>query len=69
MSLTESTILAHVGLNIPANTIEVRWDSIIQRDGETISRVHHRKAYSQEQKAEFLAEVEGGQAYADAMSW
>jgi hypothetical protein len=69
MSLTETTILAHVGLNLPANTIEVRWDNIIQRDGETISRVPHRKAYSQDQAADFATEVEGAVAYMQAMGW
>ncbi len=69
MALTEAKVLAHVGLNIPANSIEVRWDNIIWRDEEMISRVPHRKAYMVEQKDEFLAEVEGGQAYADAMGW
>ncbi len=69
MALTESKVLAHVGLNIPANTIEVRWDNIIWRDEEVISRVPHRKAYSADQKAEFLAEVEGGAAYVQAMGW
>ena len=69
MALTESTILAHVGLNQTANSIEVRWDNIIDRDGETISRVPHRKAYSVEQKADFLAEVEGADKYVAAMGW
>jgi hypothetical protein len=69
MALAESTVLASVNLNITSNAIEVRWDNLIQRDGEIISRVPHRKAYNQDQKSEFLAEVEGGQAYADAMDW
>ena len=69
MALTESTILAHVGLNIPANTIEVRWDNVIQRDGKTISRVPHRKAYTADQKADFLNEVENGQQFVTAMGW
>ena len=69
MALTETTILAHVGLNLNANSIEVRWDNIIQRDGETISRVPHRKAYTADQKADFLAEVEGAESYVQALGW
>lgn len=69
MALTESTVLAQVNLNLTANAIEVRWDNIIERDGNQISRVPHRKAYSADQKSEFLAEVEGGQQYVDAIGW
>ena len=69
MALTESKILAAVSLNIAANTIEVRWDNIITRDDEQISRVPHRCAYGFDQKDAFLAEVEGAQSYAAAMGW
>ena len=69
MALTESKILAHVGLNVAANAIEVRWDNIIKRDEEVISRVPHRKAYTADQRAEFEAEVEGAAAYIAAIGW
>jgi hypothetical protein len=69
MSLSESTILASVNINVSANTIEVRWDNIIQRGDEVISRVPHRKAYTPDQKEDFLAEVEGAEAYITAAGW
>ena len=69
MALTESKVLAAINLNLTAGTIEVRWDNLIERDGEIISRVPHRKAYSASQKAEFEAEVEGAASYVQAMGW
>lgn len=67
--LTESRILAEVTLLTQANAINVRWDNIIKRGGEIISRVPHRKAYGSDQKAEFLVEVEGAEGYVTAMGW
>ena len=69
MALTESKVLAHVGINLAANSADVRWDNLIERDGEVISRVPHRKAYSVEQKSDFLAEVEGAENYLGALGW
>ncbi len=69
MALTESKILAEVSLLPAQNAINVRWDNIIKRDDEVISRQPHRKAYTVEQKDEFLAEVEDGQQYATAIGW
>jgi hypothetical protein len=69
MALTEQKILASVDIQPKTSTVQVRWDNLVLRDGEIISRVPHRKAYMQEQKAEFLVEVEGAAAYVTAMGW
>ena len=69
MALTESKVQASITLNQTANAVEVRWDNIIKRDDEIISRVPHRKAYSQDQKEELLAEVEGAQIIVQSMGW
>lgn len=65
----EKTILANVELLVAANCIQVKWLNQILKDGVVISEVPHRKAYMQDQKAEFIAEVEGAQKYIDAMGW
>ncbi len=69
MALTESKVLSQVTVLPEANAVQVRWDNLIERDGEVISRVPHRKAYSQDQKQEFLAEVEGAENYLGALGW
>lgn len=69
MALTEQKVLAEINCLQQANAIQVRWDNQILRDGEVISSVPHRKAYSVDQKTEFLAEVEGAEAYVTAMGW
>ena len=69
MALTEQRTLAEVTLVIASNTIHVRWDDNILRDGEVILRVPHRKAYSKEQKQEFLDEVENAGVYVPIVGW
>jgi hypothetical protein len=67
--LTEEKILAAVEILPSTNAINVRWDNVVKRDDEVISRIPHRKAYGAEQKDEFLAEVEGAQKFVDAIGW
>lgn len=70
MALTEQRVLKQVTMLPQSNTINVQWANQIIRDGsEVISETYERKAYGQDQKADFIAEVEGGQAYSDAMGW
>lgn len=69
MSLTESTVLAEVNLLPQSNTINVRWDVVIKRGDEEISRIPHRKAYSENQRSEFVDEVEGADKYLTTMGW
>jgi len=69
MALTEEKVLASVEVCIEASTINVKWLNRIKRDGEVISEVPHRCAYSQSQKEQFVAEVEGGSAYVAAVGW
>jgi len=58
MALTEEKILANVEVHTDASTIQVKWVNQILRDGEVISRVPHRCAYSQDQKDQFTADIE-----------
>ena len=69
MALTESKVLAQVTVLPESNSVNVRWDTVVMRDEEVISRQPHRKAYAADQKAEFLAEVEGAEAYIAALGW
>jgi hypothetical protein len=69
MALTEEKVLSEVTLLPQANAINVRWYNIIKRDGQVISKTPHRKAYSSDQKSEFLAEVEGAAAFVTAIGW
>lgn len=70
MALTEQRILNQVTLLPQSNSINVQWSNQVIRDGyEVISETYERKAYGQDQKAQFIAEVEGGIAYATAMGW
>jgi len=69
MALTEQRILRAVTVRTDINAIEVEWRDEIARDGEVISSVPHRKAYTADQAAEFMAEVEGAAAYAAAAGW
>lgn len=70
MALTEQRILKQVTMLPQSNTINIQWANQVIRDGsELVSETYERKAYSQDQKADFIAEVSGGQAYADAMGW
>ena len=69
MSLTESKILAEVALLPQLNSINVRWDNIIMRDEEVVSRIPHRCTYGQEQKAQFMFDVEDSDKYIEAMGW
>lgn len=70
MALTEQRIIKQITMLPQSNTVNVQWADQIVRDGsKVVSETYERKAYGQDQKADFIAEVTGGQAYADAMGW
>jgi hypothetical protein len=67
--LTEQQILKSVEILPTQNAINVCWMNQILRDGEIISEIPHRCAYMQDQKDQFLADVEGGDKYVAAIGW
>ena len=69
MALEERKILASVDIQPTSNTVNVRWDNQILRDGVVVSTTPHRTAYSVDQKDAFLAEVEGADKYIAALGW
>lgn len=66
MSLSEQTILASVEVLPQISGINARWENQIIRDGEVISTENVRRAYSRYEREAFLADVPGGEPYADA---
>jgi hypothetical protein len=69
MALTEQRILNQVTHLPQQNAVNVQWANQILRDGEVISEQYERKAYTADQLAEFLAEVDNAEAYATAYGW
>ncbi len=69
MALTEQRIINQVSILPNQSAINVQWADQILRDGEVIQQQYHRKAYTAEQKDEFLAEVDGADAYVSAVGW
>ena len=69
MALTERRILNQVTVLPNQSAVNVQWTNQILRDGEVISQTYERKAYTAEQQAEFLAEVEGADTYAAVLGW
>lgn len=68
-TFTESRIVSQVTILPAQNAVNVQWSNIIEKDGVEISKTFERKAYAADQKAEFLAEVDGAAAYVAAMGW
>jgi hypothetical protein len=67
--LTEQKILAEVAIHHDTDQILVRWQEQILRNGEVISSVPHRKAYSKYEKENFSQEVEGAEKYLSLTNW
>lgn len=69
MALTEQRILKQVAVLPAQSAVNVQWANQILRDEEVISETYERKAYTAEQKDEFLSEVEGAESYILALGW
>lgn len=69
MALTEQRVLKSVNILPSQGAANVQWADQILKNGEVISESYHRKAYTQDQKEEFLAEVEGAESYISALGW
>ena len=69
MALTEERVLGSVQVLTQQSAVNVEWYDLIKRDGEVISKANHNKAYTADQKADFLAEVEGAEGYVTALGW
>jgi len=58
MALTEEKALASVEVITESSTIQAKWVNRILRDGEVISQVPHRCAYTGDQKDQFITDIE-----------
>lgn len=67
--LTEERVLGSVQILPQQSAVNVEWHDLIKRDGEIISKSNHNKAYMQDQKDDFLAEVEGAEGYIGILGW
>lgn len=68
-TFTEQRIIKQVTVLAEQSAVNVQWANRVLKDEEVISEQFERKAYTAEQKAEFLAEVEGAEAYVTALGW
>lgn len=64
MALTEQRIIKQVTLLPQEGAIAVQWAHQVLRDGEVITESYHRRAYSGDEKEEFLRSAEGKSAIA-----
>jgi hypothetical protein len=69
MTLTEERVLGSVQILPQQSAANVEWHDLIKRDGEVISKSFHNKAYTADQYNDFLAEVEGAEAYIAVLGW
>jgi len=69
MALTEQKVLKSVQILSQQSAVNVQWANQILRDDEIISEQYERKAYTADQYHEFLAEVEGADAYIAVLGW
>lgn len=69
MALSEQRTLSQVTTLPAQSAVNVQWSNQILRDDAVVSETFERKAYTAEQKAEFLAEVEGAENYITALGW
>ncbi|WP_415034430.1 hypothetical protein [Azonexus sp.] len=67
--LKEQRILKSVQILSQQSAVNVQWTNQILRGDEVISEQYERKAYTQDQKDAFLAEVEGAEDYINILGW
>ena len=66
---TEQKVLTSINYKPEFNTVEVSWANKVFRDAILIANTIERKAYNQDQKDQFISEVEGGNAFSESYGW
>lgn len=69
MAIIEEKVLSQVMALPEQSAFNVQWTNKVIKDGVVIAENYERKAYTQDQEAEFLAEVDGAEFYAQAIGW
>jgi hypothetical protein len=57
MSITKSTMLKSVNVNLESNTLEVLWVTDIQEDGAVLTSSNQRSSYGASEKERFEADL------------
>ena len=57
MSITKSTTLKSVNVNLEANVLEVLWVTEIQEDGVVLTSSNQRSSYGANEKERFEADL------------
>ncbi len=69
MSLSEKRVVQQVSILPNENAINVQWSNQILRGEEIVSETYERKAYTIDQRDQFIDEVENAEAYCAALGW
>ena len=69
MALAESSTIIEITTLPQESAMQVKWRNTIEKDGEVVSAKDHYKLYTSDQKADFLAEVDGAESYITALGW
>lgn len=70
MALTEIRNLVSVSHNLAANTLDVKWEDVILRDGVPVTSTPFRRAYGIENKDQFILDLGPDAAkYLAAAGW
>ena len=68
-TFTEQRILKQVTVLASQSAVNVQWGNQVLKDGELLTETFERKAYTSDNKADFLAEVEGAAGYVEILGW
>ena len=70
MSITKSTTLKSVNVNLEANILEVLWVTEIQEDGVVLTSSNQRSSYGANEKERFEADLgEDAAKFVSMINW
>lgn len=69
MTIIENRVLKEVAVLPQQQAVNVQWANQIIKDDIVISETYERKAYTVEDKNDFMVEVESADKYLDIIGW
>jgi hypothetical protein len=69
MAIIENKVLSQVMALPEQSAFNVQWTNQIIKDDAVIAETFERKAYTEDQKDDFMADVAGAEFYAQAIGW
>lgn len=69
MALTETNSIAEITVLPLENNVQVKWRNKIEQDGRVLVERDHYKLFGPDKYHDFLAEVEGAEAYIAVLGW